>query len=329
MRKEILVLILAFAGIAAALLPSYVNITGTVTLNELCGNDVVRSQFGEECELPNTNNNQFCPQATSQCSGALTATRDASGSCDSGCSCDEDPFGQFACLKDSCGAQCDSDDDCPDSQCSEEFFDICSGPKLTEYDNDMILDSTVVQNSVSNTCDTASTCGCSNNPVSCDAPATNTYCVQGVCSAECDQDVDCPPNLDEQSDVCFFSGSCDTQTSCSCSYQSESCPEPGIVQNNECFFRTQGCDNTGCTTSVCTLQEGQICDSGLGCTTTTTTTSTSTTTTTTPQSCNDYCISLGPSFSGGSCRTTECILTEVDVGQDGCIENEICCCTLS
>ena len=89
-----------------------------------CGNGVVDPP--EECELPETNNNQYCGQTTSDCSGHKLGTRDAFGDCDSSCGCVYDPF-VYQCVEGECGAECDEDSDCPCPQ------DGCVGPDYYDY----------------------------------------------------------------------------------------------------------------------------------------------------------------------------------------------------
>ena len=88
------------------------------------------------------------------------------------------PFGS------GCDAECDEDVDCDPSECSETYYDYCSAKKLVEYDDDKILDSTLVEDYEPNYCN-FNTCFCTDNPVDCSPPQTNTYCVPDVCGAEC------------------------------------------------------------------------------------------------------------------------------------------------
>ena len=92
-------------------------------INEICGDNVVQPTLGEQCELPNTNNNAFCSQSTLQCSGNKTGTRDSFGSCGSVCACNNDQF-VFVCVPGSCGAQCGSNADCNDG--NSNTLDICN-----------------------------------------------------------------------------------------------------------------------------------------------------------------------------------------------------------
>jgi len=252
MKREIIIaMFVIFAGTAVALLPTYATVTGSVTVSDACGSGTVLDE--EQCELPSTDNNVFCPQATNECEdgvGPKTRTRDAVGACNSVCSCVQDTFSPFACLKDSCNAVCDSNDDCPASQCSATFNDTCVGTQLQEYDNDKTLDSTVVSNSVANTCDIQNTCGCSNNPVSCEAPSTNTYCVEGVCGATCDANADCSLTECDDLDDCFEgtfrdysdeSNTCDTQNTCGCSQNACTSFVPVITDNDQDGYDTE-CD---------------------------------------------------------------------------------------
>lgn len=57
-----------------------------------CGNGIVES--GEQCEYPNTTNNTYCSQTTSQCdyTNRRYCTRDSYGNCNSSCKCVEDSW---------------------------------------------------------------------------------------------------------------------------------------------------------------------------------------------------------------------------------------------
>lgn len=76
---------------------------------EFCGDNIVEPP--EECELPNTNNNPFCTQTTTDCLGKKLGQRDAYGNCDSLCGCIDDPF-KHSCVLGQCGAECDDIEDC-------------------------------------------------------------------------------------------------------------------------------------------------------------------------------------------------------------------------
>ena len=76
---------------------------------EFCGNGVVTPP--EQCELPNTNNNPFCIQTTTECLGKKLGQRDAYGNCDNICGCVNDPF-DYSCVQGQCGASCDENSDC-------------------------------------------------------------------------------------------------------------------------------------------------------------------------------------------------------------------------
>ncbi len=100
-----------------------------------------------------------------------------------------DPMITHTCDQSTCGATCDENLDCPPNSCSETYNDYCVDKKLTEYDDDKIMDSTIVEGSCDNTCQ--NDCVCTNCSVDCPSPPTNTYCVKDVCGAECDSNDDC------------------------------------------------------------------------------------------------------------------------------------------
>ncbi|MFH0977661.1 MAG: hypothetical protein V1837_00020, partial [Candidatus Woesearchaeota archaeon] len=92
-----------------------------------CGNGVVDS--GEQCELPNTAGNSFCPQSCSICEGPKQGTRAAFGNCDAFCGCTNTPF-TFACSQ-SCGAVCEDNSDCDDQ--NPHTTDVCTSNCTCEH----------------------------------------------------------------------------------------------------------------------------------------------------------------------------------------------------
>ena len=114
-----------------------------------------------------------------------------------------------------CGAECESNSDCPDNTCSETYNDYCDDNRLVEYDNDKVLDSTTVEDSCSEDC--GSDCTCQVCEVDCSPPSTNSYCVKDVCGAECDSGDDC------ESGVCLGDCTCQPPSECSITLDSYSC----------------------------------------------------------------------------------------------------------
>ncbi len=210
---------------------------------QFCGNGIVDGS--EQCELPNTFNNIFCSQTTSQCNGTKLGTRDGFGNCTNSCGCLNDPF-SYSCIKGQCGATCAINGDCNASTCSQTYNDYCAGNKLTEYDSDKIKDSTNVTNSTANTC--LGGCDCTQNPVTCNPPSTNTYCVKGVCNASCAVNSDCDDGNVHTLDTCDVSN-------CSCKHQflpycgdgnvnastGEQCELPNTFNNIFCSQTTSQC----------------------------------------------------------------------------------------
>ncbi|MFH1510528.1 MAG: putative metal-binding motif-containing protein [Candidatus Woesearchaeota archaeon] len=114
-----------------------------------------------------------------------------------------------------CSAECDASGICPNSTCESTYDDYCSAKKLVEYDSDKVQDSTTVSNSVANRC--LADCTCSDNSVNCPAPSTSTYCVAGVCDAQCGNDNDCQDYCAENGHT-LWRGDCNSD--CECSYLS-------------------------------------------------------------------------------------------------------------
>jgi len=205
--------------------------TTTLTVVAACGNGIVNTW--EQCELPLTPDNTYCNQTESDCNGNKLGTRDMFGDCDSSCSCMEDPF-TYACVKDFCGAECGNDNDCDANTCSETYYDYCDGKKLVEYDSNKVMDSTVVADVCENGC--LGDCECTDCEVDCSALETNSYCVEGVCNAPCDQASDYL--LDDS--TCFYN--CDAGSSCD--YQ-DSCPTENYCSDST-WYHDGKCSESGC-----------------------------------------------------------------------------------
>jgi len=109
--------------------------TSTTTTAPFCGDGTVNN--AEQCELPNTNNNIYCPQTTSTCLGNQTGTRDNKGNCNSTCQCMQDPF-TYSCVKDSCGAVCSVNSDCPNKCVGDAryFSGACAAGCFCSYQSE-------------------------------------------------------------------------------------------------------------------------------------------------------------------------------------------------
>jgi hypothetical protein len=197
-----------------------------------CGNNYLDS--GEQCELPGTQNNNNCPQASTRCFGTKLGYRDARGDCADDCSCSYDDF-TIKCAPGACYAQCDSDDDCGQDTCSETYDDYCAGQKLVDYNQNKAKDSATVTDSCDKSC--KDDCMCTDCEPDCEAPSASTYCVKDVCGAQCDSDDDCPPTECDHLDGCVGNNYYDYSDMCNscsgdCSCQSRSCEQPAIYWND-------------------------------------------------------------------------------------------------
>ncbi len=225
---------------------------------------------GEECELPVTSDNSYCDQQpTTQCVGNKTASRDSLGDCDSECGCVLDPFGPPVCIKDSCGAECDSDDDC-------NLLQLSIIPSTTFYCNlDTCMCEQVEPECGNGIIDAGEECEPPNTVLStCDYG--EDY-LQDYCDANCHlQDDECEddypgctsdPECDEDTPG---TGDCDMQ----CQYEQlpecgngklevgEDCEPPGVVLsscNYGADYLQDYCD------SNCHLQEDDCEDDYPGC----------------------------------------------------------------
>ncbi|MFH1412514.1 MAG: FISUMP domain-containing protein, partial [bacterium] len=100
-----------------------------------CGDDDVDSQYGEQCELPNTVNNDYCDQAESICeserdnegspnSKKIQYRTNDYGSCDGNCGC-YNVWKNPICVKDACGADCGEDSHCRTDDNRNVCIDNC------------------------------------------------------------------------------------------------------------------------------------------------------------------------------------------------------------
>ena len=199
-----------------------------------CDNNVLDP--GEECD-PLTSDSTQCDQVSEECLGTKLGTRDSYGDCVTDCVCEPDPF-NYECVEGECGAECDEDTDCTENTCSETYNDYCDDTKLVEYDSDEILDSTLVEDQCDNTCDTDTDCGCTDCSTDCSEPSTNSYCVAGVCGAECKVDLDCDDLDPNTIDTCNID-------SCGCEYEYvPGCDNNVLDPGEECDPLTS--DSTQC-----------------------------------------------------------------------------------
>ncbi|MBN2101454.1 MAG: VWA domain-containing protein, partial [Candidatus Aenigmarchaeota archaeon] len=188
------------------------------TFEPVCGNSVVES--GEQCEMPSTQNNNYCTQSTGPvCSNKLTGTRtDSKGDCDSDCLCDDDPY-NYVCVKDSCNAQCDSNDDCPQSTST------CSSypGKYGTRDNQ-------------GTCKSSCECQYDSFWYRCDIDH---------CDAECETNADCDDGNPYTTDYCANNCVCGHTTEPFCGDGSigsgEECEFPGTTNNENCPQSDESC----------------------------------------------------------------------------------------
>jgi hypothetical protein len=173
--------------------------------------------------------------------------------------CSAYPYGPY-CVPGVCGAECDGDEDCPGDSCEETYDDYCEGMRLVDYNGDELLNGITMSDECDDTC--LQDCLCTDCEVNCDPPEPYDYCVQGVCGAECDEDLDCPAYLED--DYCWYNRDCEEDCGCSPG-DSEYCPEPGTVDDNLCYYGLQECTEEGCSILVCVLEGNEYCDPYEGC----------------------------------------------------------------
>ena len=267
------------------------NCNGLVDENNVC----VPQQFcgdgnvtlNEQCELPSTNNNQFCSQSTNSCQGNKTGSRDLFGYCSSQCGCVNDQF-NFACQKGSCNAQCNPGETqtescgvtdvgecklgnktktCDGNSCSFGSFGQCVGAILpgneicNQLDDD--CDGSVDEGNV---CQPQQFCGDGkvNGNESCELPSTNNnqYCSQSITSCIGNKtgnrdnlgycSTSCGCVSDQFSSYSCVKGSCDA----SCSVNEKQVESCGVTDVGECQLGTK---ERTCNSNTCSFNEFSQC----------------------------------------------------------------------
>jgi len=191
----------------------------------ICGNGQLEP--GEDCEAPF---GPCCDNTTCKFKSSDTICRPATGA-----------------FKPN-GTLCGEARDCSDSGCYGYFakiyppdgHDYCDGEgHCVEY-----------------SCDLINSYCCDNDP----NDGVNNF----NCSAECDQDLDCRPYIDNN-DNCHYDRICQNEN-CTCSPGNiEYCPEAGTIANGNCYWGTRDCnDQEGCTLTVTEMGCRDVCNSQSG-----------------------------------------------------------------
>ena len=140
------------------------------------------------------------------------------------------------CNKAQCFAECEDENDCEANSCSETYYDYCDGNKLVEYNDDKVNDSTTVEDTCDNSC--LDDCTCTDCGVSCEAPATNEYCVKDICRAECALDMDCDDSDSKTIDSCNMGCVCKYEAANECLVD-EDCDD-GLYCNGDEYCDVDG-----------------------------------------------------------------------------------------
>ncbi len=118
--------------------------------NPECGDGVVDFNTGEQCELPNTQNNEYCAQSMEICKDGKLGIRDSFGNCDASCGCDKDRF-NYVCVPGSCGATCDSNSDCDDQ--NPNTIDTCKDSCTCKHEQKPYCGDGILGNTPGEQCD--------------------------------------------------------------------------------------------------------------------------------------------------------------------------------
>jgi uncharacterized repeat protein (TIGR01451 family) len=222
----------------------------------VCG-DGVKNQPSEECEMANTENNDYCPQTTTGCQDNKQGVRDTLGVCNLNCLCAPDSFTDFQCVKGQCGAACAVDADCDDNNLNTA--DTCLNDCTCKHD-DLPYCGDGVKNGAEE-CDGTDGVGAHQScNVDCQLIDLG-FCGDGKLDTgeECDYNngLVCTPACDSSCNYC--DANCNTQT-----VNGDACP-PTDVCGDGVMTGTEQCDagsdnGLGCTPGGCGLT-CNYCDS--------------------------------------------------------------------
>lgn len=181
-----------------------------------CGNNILNS--GEECELPSSIDNIYCPQKSNDCVGKKTAKRDLYSNCNENCQCVKDPY-ETLCIKNQCGAECSNNNDCPDGyvcdddmcNCRQETF--CGDNIIQQLNDYYQVEKCELPNSIQNfycnsKCSDKKSIimdiyGSCDSICQCDYPLDNYMCKKDICGAECNNNGSgCPINTNCDISTC-------------------------------------------------------------------------------------------------------------------------------
>ena len=256
------------------------NCTCKHTTQPYCGDGIINLTQGETCELPNTQNNLNCPQSDCEyvnsvlksgsigimngdgcivCQGYKLGTRDNYGDCNAACGCNQDEY-TYECIKDKCGATCDSNDDCNDG--NAYTTDVCLANCTCQHttqpycgDSNVGAGETCELPSTNNNtyCSQSTSGDCSgtklgirdsygdcNNTCGCKYDSYNYVCVKGQCGATCAANSDCDDGNSNTADICLDNCTCKHTTQPYCGdgiinlTQGETCELPNTFNNINC-----------------------------------------------------------------------------------------------
>jgi hypothetical protein len=221
---------------------------------EECGDGIVQENLGEECEYPNTNNNQYCAsQSAWECQGKRYGVRPAVGDCDAVCQCQMQPF-TYSCVQGQCGAECSDSDTIP---CT-----TADGiPGIKKCLNDCTMSETCYQTGVckpgSKHCsgDFVEICSPDGKQWQRQYPACSYGCSGGECNKKCGDGI-----INQDFEICdppaANSGQC-PQTTSECSDKKTGVRDAYGTCNSGC-----GCDYDDFTYSCIKGQCGAECSDG-------------------------------------------------------------------
>lgn len=222
---------------------------GICVATAACGNGIIQTK--EECELPQSSNNQHCSQSMNTCFGNRLGIRDGKGDCNMFCACHQDEF-EFSCVKGACGATCSTEEDCGigqwcnPSSCGCEDRTFCGDGEVQEENSLGWREECEFPGTDFNPfCNNLKECfgiftGIRYQLGRCDADCLCKYtpfqksCVKGSCGAQCNQD----------GSGCEERQTCDIE-SCTCVPLPTVCGD-GNCEVNELYSCPQDCVSQLC-----------------------------------------------------------------------------------
>ncbi|HLG24033.1 MAG TPA: hypothetical protein VI564_03850, partial [Candidatus Nanoarchaeia archaeon] len=214
----------------------YTSENGKCVALRQCGNEVLDN--GEQCEPPESDNNNYCVQSSESCEGPKLGIRSDKGYCNSKCRCEKTEL-EYSCVKGKCGAGCANDLDCEKgTRCDPQSCSCTSkkfcGDGILQQKNDF------------------------GQKEECEPSGSdeNRYCKVEACKDK--KSIEQSPGINAGD---YSYAPC--KGDCTCDYSVEYKCQKNVC-GSECNDDGSGCENgLSCDINSCLCKESDICGNGI------------------------------------------------------------------